>query len=801
MKTRIKKILPIVLAISMMLCSMVLCTTVVDFGGFFTPVASAADAGDLALTNNGDGTCWINGFRKSGEIDKTGELIIPETLNGMTVTGISKNAFKDCTELTKVVIPDTVTTIELSAFQGCTGLESVVMGNNVTYIGSSAFNGCTKLSDITIPDTVTTLGSGAFYNTAYYNDETNWENGILYLENYLLSAKKTVSGEVVIKDGTTLMTGGLFKDNKNITKVTIPGSLSVVSTEAFYNCSALTEVVLLEGVKEIGKNAFWSCPKLVKITIPASMEKFTSGSFGNTRVKEPYYNGTVDQWASIEFDRGENPIYSAHTLYVNGEPLTEAVISVPVVKESAFYDCDTLEKVTFTDSVIEIEDNAFAYCSYLKEVNFGKNIEKIGFCAFQNCSRIEKVTTTMDVNEWSQIDFYDWRSNPVTFAGNLYINGELLENAVFSGITAIKPHTFYGCDSIKSISIPNTVQVIGKSAFGSTSIEELVLPEGVITIEDNAFENNQALKSVTLPSTLKTVGMYAFEKSTNINYVNYNGTIEQWVNIGFWLETSNPVYYSKNLHINGELVENIVIENVEGVYGYAFINCESLKTVYIADGVTAISRSAFEGCSNLESVDLPNTLTTFGDKAFSRCSNLKKVNYRGTIDEWATIDFFSEASNPVYHSRCLYLNDVLLENAVIKEAGQIKNYTFVRCNSIKTLVVGGNTKTIRHAFEKCEGLTSVEIQESVTSIGVKAFIYCTALVDLHISEEGENLPLSSEAFYGCSALEQVILPKRVIRLGNSTFKKCTSLKIVYMSKDIERVVTLNVVNIIMSFGS
>ena len=69
MKTRIKKILPIVLAISMMLCSMVLCTTVVDFGGFFTPVASAADAGDLALTNNGDGTCWINGFRKSGEID------------------------------------------------------------------------------------------------------------------------------------------------------------------------------------------------------------------------------------------------------------------------------------------------------------------------------------------------------------------------------------------------------------------------------------------------------------------------------------------------------------------------------------------------------------------------------------------------------------------------------------------------------------------------------------------------------------------------------------------------------------
>ena len=102
-------------------------------------------------------------------------------------------------------------------------------------------------------------------------------------------------------------------------------------------------------------------------------------------------------------------------------------------------------------------------------------------------------------------------------------------------------------------------------------------------------------------------------------------------------------------------------------------------------------------------------------------------------------------------------------------------------------MVGGNTKTIWHAFEKCEGLTSVEIQESVTSIGVDAFMYCTALVDLHISEEGNNLPLSSQAFYGCSALEQIVLPKRVIRLGNSTFKKCTSLKIVYMSKDIKSV--------------
>lgn len=740
---------------------MVLCTTVVDFGGAFTPVASAADAGDLVYTNMGDGTCYISGFSKSGEVDKIGELIIPEEINGLTVVGISSYAFDSCKELTKVVIPDTVTTIESRAFQVCTKLETIVMSDNIT-----------------------SLGSNAFYNTAFYKNEANWEGTILYLDNYLISAKKSTSGEVIIKDGTKCMPGSVFSGNEKITKVTIPGSLAVVSTEAFYNCKALTEVVLSEGVKEIGKNAFWNCPKLIKMIIPASLQKFGQGALGNTRVKEPYYNGTIDQWVSIDFN-GENPISSAKTLYINGEKLTEAVISAPIVKEGALTDCDTLEKVTFTDSVIEIEDQAFEYCSYLKEVNFGKNIKKIGYCAFGNCSRIEKVSTTATVNEWSQIDFYDWRSNPIAFAKSLYVNGELLEDATFSGVTSIKPCTFYNCASIKSITIPSTVEIIGKGAFFGTSVEDLVIADGTILIDANAFENSSSLKTVVLPSTLIQVGSDAFLNSTNINYVNYTGTIDQWVSIAFASETSNPVYYSKNLYINDELVENLVIENAETVGNYAFINCESLKSVYFADGFKLIGRSAFEGCSNLESVDLPNTITRSTDSEFSRCTGLKKVNYRGTIDEWAMINFYSETSNPVYYSRCLYLNDVLLENAVIKEADTIKNYTFINCDSIKTLVVGGNTKQINGAFKGCEGLVSIEIQESVTSISVQAFIYCTALVDIKISEDGEALALGSEAFYGCSALEEIVLPKRISRINNATFARCTSLKIVYLSKEIE----------------
>lgn len=763
MKTHIKKISPIFLATFMLLCSMVLCTIFVDFGSTFTPMASAADGNSLKYTKKGNGTCYVSGF-STDATDKAGELIIPEEINGLTVTGISSYAFDGCKELTSVVIPGTVTVIEARAFQNCS-----------------------KIETIDVPNGLTSLGANAFYNTAFYKNEVNWDGSILYLENYLLSAKKSVSGEVTIKDGTTLMAGAPFSDKANITKVTIPGSLSVINNGAFKNCKALTEVVFLEGVQKIGENAFWNCPNLVKMTLPASLKEIGQDAFGNCYdIEEPHYNGTIDQWASINFNGYyNNPVYWAETLYIDGEKITEVVISTSVINEGAFKNCKTLEKVILTDSVVEIQESAFADNSSLKEIHFGKNVNKVGYLAFQNCQKIEKVTTTMDVNEWSQIDFYDSRSNPIS--GNLYINGVLLEDAVFSGITEIKPYTFYNCASIKNISSTSTVQVIGEGAFFGTSVENLEIAEGTILIEANAFAYSEALKTAILPSSLVQVDADAFLNSTNINYVNYTGTLSQWVNIAFLSETANPVYYAKDLHINGELLEYAVIDNTEYIYYYSFINCESLKTVCIADGVTIVANSAFFGCSNLESVDLPSTLTTFGNDVFARCNNLKKANYRGTIDEWAMIDFFSEAANPIYYSHCLYLNDVLLENAVIKEAEQIKNYTFVNCDSIKTLIVGGNTKQINIAFNNCQGLTSIDIQESVRNIEIHAFMYCTVLVNLHISEEGESLPLGSSAFYGCSALEKVILPKRVVSLGNSTFKKCTSLKIVYMNKEIRSV--------------
>ena len=119
-----------------------------------------------------------------------------------SVTSIGYDTFEDCTSLTSVTIPDSVTSIGWDTFENCTSLASITIGNGITSIGLGAFSGCTSLTSVTIPDSVTSVGNSAFYdctslasvtipnsvtsidehafyNTAYYNDESNWDNGVL----------------------------------------------------------------------------------------------------------------------------------------------------------------------------------------------------------------------------------------------------------------------------------------------------------------------------------------------------------------------------------------------------------------------------------------------------------------------------------------------------------------------------------------------------------------------------------------------------------------------------------------------
>jgi len=149
---------------------------------------------------------------------------------GNSVTSIGSYAFEYCRSLTSVTIPNSVESIGDNAFQNCSSLTSATIGNNVTSIGDNAFNGCSKLKKIEIPDSVTYIGSKAFDGTAFYNTVKNWENGVLYSGNHLISAKSDVT-KITVKASTVSIAAGALDNCKSLKKI------NVLNPKCVINCT------------------------------------------------------------------------------------------------------------------------------------------------------------------------------------------------------------------------------------------------------------------------------------------------------------------------------------------------------------------------------------------------------------------------------------------------------------------------------------------------------------------------------------------------------------------------------------
>ena len=244
------------------------------------------------------------------------------------------------------VIPNdgSVTSIGDSAFRNCSALTSITIPDSVTSIGNHAFYYCSSLTSITIPDSVTSIGSGAF-----------WNCGSLTSIN--------------IPEGVTSIGSSAFSGCSSLTSITIPDSVTSIGNYAFEGCSSLTSIVIPDSVTSIGYEAFYRCKSLTSITIPNSVISIASRAF----------NG-CNSLASITVEQG-NPIYhSVENCIIVTKSKTliagckNSVIpndgSVTNIGSSAFYWCTSLTSITIPNSVTSIGYGAFYWCTSLTSINF-----------------------------------------------------------------------------------------------------------------------------------------------------------------------------------------------------------------------------------------------------------------------------------------------------------------------------------------------------------------------------------------------------------------------------------------------
>lgn len=309
---------------------------------------SAETYGDLTYEEFNDGEITITDCNTT----VSGELVIPSTINGYPVTGIASCAFCDCQNLTSVVVPDGVTCIE-----------------------DSAFYGCSSLKKISLPDSVTSIAYDAFEGTAYYEDEENWENGVLYINNHLYRTTGSISGKYIIKDGTV-----------------------TICRIAFSDCENLTSVIIPDSVINIGKFVFAGCPKLKSISIPDSVVFIGSGfCSGCSNLK------TVNLGKNITF-----------------------------LGPDSFRRCSSLTFILIPDNV-ELLEQCFSDCENLTTIYLPAGISITSY-SFRGCHSISNILFSGTEEEWNEGEYCDifWYADNIVFNATEadFRTGASLEDAI-----------------------------------------------------------------------------------------------------------------------------------------------------------------------------------------------------------------------------------------------------------------------------------------------------------------------------------------------------------------------------------
>ena len=286
----------------------------------------------------------------------------------------------------------------------------------------------------------------------------------------------------------------------------------------------------------------------------------------------------------------------------------------------------------------------------------------------------------------------------------------------------------------------------------------------VIRIGDDAFMQCQSLTSITIPNTIKSSGICSFQGCDGLKKVIVSD-ISSWCKINFYDPSSNPLMYAHDLYKDANTkITNLDIPNsVNDISDYAFFGCTSITNVSIPSSVKTIGENTFQECTELSSIVLPNSVVSIGNSAFYGCSVLKSIEMSKSLQRIGDFAFFN----------CGNLESITIPNTVI----DIGEGVFGACENLKSIIVDkGNT--VYDSRDNCNAIIKTSsntlvagcnytvIPNSVTAIGNSAF-YSLTLPSFSLPNSIKSI--GDQAFIGCGFTELTI-PNSVEVIGVAAFE-------------------------------
>ena len=609
----------------------------------------------------------------------------------------------------------------------------------------------------------------------------------------------------------TLLSDGTYSVKAN-TAQTLPSEVIIPSE---YNGKAVTQ---------IAHSAFANCQTLQSITIPANVKQIDSGVFdGCSALKNIIVDTNNANYSSLGGDLYSKDQTKLLQYALGKEESSFAIPSGVKMIGSHAFARSLLTSVEIPASVTAFESGIFSQCPHLKNIAFmgtRKQWEQISKSIYwDNNMEDYSVTFPMDLDEnYLRFNSYDrGETYWVTGSDSQNMPEHIVIPATYRGkpVTRLYNTAFWNCKTLKSITLPESVQYIRDDAFKNCeALTHLEIPSSVREIGAGIFVGCKNLQSIVFPNSITKMGVVSFEGCTNIESVTLPNCVTEIAEKAFYYcNKLKTVTLPANLKVIGDYafngchaLETLALPNgLTSIGKSAFEECKMLKNIHIPDSVISIGTSAFFGCKQLTSIEFPDGITVLEDfvlglctnmqtimipesvkkigyHSFVNCQNLKNIVFGGTRTEWDAVEKVSVWGDSWDSNTGDYTITYLEEQGSV---GLL--YTDMKDGSYGVSVgtctdahivipenYNGKPVRVIKDFSDCKILQSITIPESVDTIGQGAFIGCKNLQSITIPNGIKNLP--NLLFYNCQSLQSITIPNSVTSIGNSAFHYCYALK-------------------------